>query len=179
MTPAAILESALYVTDLDAAEAFYADVLGLERIAKVEGRHVFFRCGAGVLLLFQPDVTVVPPAVVQPRYSRAGPLTAATCAPPGGASADVWTVPEGTEPVTMSCSGLAPITARWLSVEAVNTGPIDSREKSPEHPATPAAASIAADTRRKFLDRRISCSRCMAPTRRRSKTPRTSRRNQR
>lgn len=61
MTPAAILESALYVTDLDAAEAFYADVLGLERIAKVEGRHVFFRCGAGVLLLFQPDVTVVPP----------------------------------------------------------------------------------------------------------------------
>ncbi len=62
MTPAAILESALYVTDLDAAEAFYADVLGLERIAKVEGRHVFFRCGAGVLLLFQPDATVVPPA---------------------------------------------------------------------------------------------------------------------
>jgi catechol 2,3-dioxygenase-like lactoylglutathione lyase family enzyme len=62
MTPAAILESALYVTDLDAAEVFYAEVLGLERIAKVDGRHVFFRCGRGVLLLFQPDATVVPPA---------------------------------------------------------------------------------------------------------------------
>jgi len=62
MTPAAILESALYVADLDAAEAFYGEVLGLERIAKVDGRHVFFRCGSGILLLFQPDATVVPPA---------------------------------------------------------------------------------------------------------------------
>lgn len=62
MTPAAILESALYVADLDAAEAFYAGVLGLERIAKVDGRHVFFRCGSGILLLFQPEATMVPPA---------------------------------------------------------------------------------------------------------------------
>jgi catechol 2,3-dioxygenase-like lactoylglutathione lyase family enzyme len=51
MKPAAVLESALYVTDLAAAEAFYGDVLGLERIAKVEGRHVFFRCGQGVVLV--------------------------------------------------------------------------------------------------------------------------------
>ena len=62
MTPSAILESALYVTDLGAAEAFYGDVLGLERIAKAEGRHVFFRCGAGVLLLFNAEATRQPPA---------------------------------------------------------------------------------------------------------------------
>jgi catechol 2,3-dioxygenase-like lactoylglutathione lyase family enzyme len=62
MTPSAILESALYVTDLDAAEAFYRDVLGLERIAKVEGRHVFFRCGKGVLLLFNAEATRNQPA---------------------------------------------------------------------------------------------------------------------
>ena len=62
MQPAAILESALYVTDLDAAEAFYAGVLGLERIARVEGRHVFFRCGAGVLLLSNAEATRQPPA---------------------------------------------------------------------------------------------------------------------
>src|SRR5690606_7980198 len=61
MTPSGILESALYVDDLDAAEAFYGEVLGLERIAKVEGRHVFFRCGDGVLLLFDADQTVKPP----------------------------------------------------------------------------------------------------------------------
>ena len=61
MTPAAILESALYVDDLDKAEEFYGEVLGLTRIAKAEGRHVFFRCGDGVLLLFNADATEVPP----------------------------------------------------------------------------------------------------------------------
>lgn len=62
MKPSAILESALYVTDLAAAEAFYADVLGLDPLGKVEGRHVFFRCGDGVLLLFNAEATKVPPA---------------------------------------------------------------------------------------------------------------------
>jgi catechol 2,3-dioxygenase-like lactoylglutathione lyase family enzyme len=61
MQPPAILESALYVTDLDAAENFYADILGLQRIAWVEGRHVFFRCGQGVLLLFNAEATKEPP----------------------------------------------------------------------------------------------------------------------
>jgi catechol 2,3-dioxygenase-like lactoylglutathione lyase family enzyme len=62
MIPSAILESALYVRDLDAAEAFYHDVLGLSVIGKVEGRHVFFRCGDGILLLFNAAATEVPPA---------------------------------------------------------------------------------------------------------------------
>ena len=62
MRPAAILESALYVGDLDAAEAFYRDVLGLGLITRVDGRHVFFRCGEGVLLLFNAEATEIPPA---------------------------------------------------------------------------------------------------------------------
>lgn len=62
LRPSAILESALYVTDLAAAEAFYGAVLGLERIARVEGRHVFFRCGGGVLLLFDAEATRESPA---------------------------------------------------------------------------------------------------------------------
>lgn len=61
MTPSAILESALYVTDLAAAEAFYRDVLGLSLIGKVDGRHVFFRCGEGVLLFFNAGATEIPP----------------------------------------------------------------------------------------------------------------------
>lgn len=61
MTASAILESALYVTDLDAAESFYGGILGLERIAKVGGRHVFFRCGSGVILLFNAEATKIPP----------------------------------------------------------------------------------------------------------------------
>ncbi|MCO5073382.1 MAG: VOC family protein [Rhizobiaceae bacterium] len=62
MKPSAVLESALYVTDLEAAEVFYADVLGLPVIAKVAERHVFFRCGDGVVLLFNADATRNPPA---------------------------------------------------------------------------------------------------------------------
>lgn len=62
MVPSGILESALYAEDLDAAEAFYRDVLGLERLSRVGDRHVFFRCGDGVLLIFNPERTVEPPA---------------------------------------------------------------------------------------------------------------------
>ncbi|TIL29415.1 VOC family protein [Mesorhizobium sp.] len=62
MTPSAILESALYVTDLAAAEKFYTDVLGLDLLGKVDGRHLFFRCGDGVLLIFNAEATKVPPA---------------------------------------------------------------------------------------------------------------------
>ncbi|RWN64105.1 MAG: glyoxalase/bleomycin resistance/extradiol dioxygenase family protein [Mesorhizobium sp.] len=62
MTPSAILESALYVTDLDAAEKFYTDVLGLDLLGKVDGRHLFFRCGDGVLLIFNAEATKIPPA---------------------------------------------------------------------------------------------------------------------
>jgi len=61
MKPQAILEAALYVSDLAEAERFYGEVLGLGLLAKAEGRHVFFRCGDGVLLLFLPEVTEVPP----------------------------------------------------------------------------------------------------------------------
>ncbi len=62
MQPSGILEAALYTDDLAAAEAFYAGVLGLEVLGKVEGRHVFFRCGAGVVLVFDPRATAVPPS---------------------------------------------------------------------------------------------------------------------
>ena len=58
--PRAILETALYAGDLDAAEAFYRDVVGLEVIGRVEGRHVFFRCGQGVLLVFDAEATQQP-----------------------------------------------------------------------------------------------------------------------
>lgn len=61
MQPSRILEAALYVTDLAAAETFYADVMGLAKISAVSGRHVFFRCGDSVLLLFNPEATAVAP----------------------------------------------------------------------------------------------------------------------
>ena len=57
-----ILESALYAENLEETAAFYEDVMGLERMAEVEGRHVFFRVPDGVLLLFRPSATIEPPA---------------------------------------------------------------------------------------------------------------------
>ncbi len=52
-----ILETCLYADDLDAAKDFYDRVLGLEAFAKEAGRHVFFRCGAAVFLVFNPAQT--------------------------------------------------------------------------------------------------------------------------
>lgn len=62
MTPRGILETILYAADLDAAEVFYGELLGLERIAREGSRHVFFRCGDQVLLIFNPVETAKPPS---------------------------------------------------------------------------------------------------------------------
>lgn len=59
--PRAILETILYAEDLAAAEEFYSGVLGLTVHAKVAGRHIFYRCGNAMLLIFNPRVTVEPP----------------------------------------------------------------------------------------------------------------------
>lgn len=55
-----VLETCLYVDDLDAAQRFYGEVLGLELFAVETGRHVFFRCGPQMLLLFNPGRTIDP-----------------------------------------------------------------------------------------------------------------------
>ena len=54
-----ILEAALYAQDLDAAERFYGGVLGLERIMRSGNRHVFYKVGQTVLLIFNPQETEV------------------------------------------------------------------------------------------------------------------------
>jgi catechol 2,3-dioxygenase-like lactoylglutathione lyase family enzyme len=53
-----VIETAVYVDDLGAAETFYGTVLGLPVVGKEPGRHVFFRAGeGGVLLAFRAEVT--------------------------------------------------------------------------------------------------------------------------
>ena len=47
-----VLETCLYASDLDAAERFYGDTLGLAVFAREPGRHLFFRCGDAMLLVF-------------------------------------------------------------------------------------------------------------------------------
>ena len=66
MSPDGILETVLYADDLVAAEAFYRGVLGLAVHARAPGRHVFFRCGGQMLLVFDARETV--------KGARAGAL---------------------------------------------------------------------------------------------------------
>jgi catechol 2,3-dioxygenase-like lactoylglutathione lyase family enzyme len=66
-----VLETILYVDDLDAAERFYGEVLGLELDSRKDGLFVFFRCGAGMLLLFEPEAAATGRNV--PAHGARGP----------------------------------------------------------------------------------------------------------
>lgn len=59
--PDGVLEAAIYVDDLDAAEAFYTGVIGLDVVIRHPTRHVFFRCGETIVLAFNPAETRQPP----------------------------------------------------------------------------------------------------------------------
>lgn len=76
LQPRGILETSLYVDDLGAARQFYRQVLSLEPFAEAEGRHLFFKVGRGVLLLFNPKETRVPSGDV-PSHGATGPGHAA------------------------------------------------------------------------------------------------------
>jgi catechol 2,3-dioxygenase-like lactoylglutathione lyase family enzyme len=75
MQPSGILETALYVTDVDAAARFYGDVLGLECILRAGDESVFFRCGSGVLILFDAEKLTERPAggLPIPAHGASGP----------------------------------------------------------------------------------------------------------
>ena len=55
----AVVETAIYVDDLQATETFYGTILGLPVIGKEAGRHVFFQVGeSNVLLAFLAEATL-------------------------------------------------------------------------------------------------------------------------
>ncbi len=71
-----VLETAIYAVNLTETAAFYDHVLGLERIVSVPERHVFFRMVGGVLLVFNPQSTVMPsrdPRMPVPTHGGIGP----------------------------------------------------------------------------------------------------------
>jgi catechol 2,3-dioxygenase-like lactoylglutathione lyase family enzyme len=67
-----ILETVVYVSDLDAAESFYAEILGLSLQSRQAGRHVFYRCGDAMFLVFNPEATAVEVGEV-PSHGAVGP----------------------------------------------------------------------------------------------------------
>ncbi|WP_158967604.1 VOC family protein [Chachezhania sediminis] len=71
-----VLEAALYADDLDAAESFYGGVLGLPVVTRQDGRHIFFRAGQTIVLVFRPDATRLPrdpDALPVPPHGADGP----------------------------------------------------------------------------------------------------------
>ena len=91
MSPAGILETVLYAKDLAATEAFYRDVLGLEPFVSAVGRHLFYRCGNQMLLIFNPEATKIPPppdALPVPPHGAQGP--GHVCFRASAAELDSW-----------------------------------------------------------------------------------------
>ncbi|MCC6001201.1 MAG: VOC family protein [Pararhodobacter sp.] len=89
--PVRALEIALYADDLEQCAAFYEQVIGLERGPQVPGRHVFFRLGEGMLLLFRPSASEQPPnnpAMPVPPHGARGPGHLCFAAKP--AALDGW-----------------------------------------------------------------------------------------
>ena len=90
-TLAGVLEAAVYADDLDAAAEFYGSVLGLEEIARQEGRHVFYRCGGTVVLIFRAVETAKPAAPGHLPVPAHGSVGAGhICFAADAASLDLW-----------------------------------------------------------------------------------------
>jgi len=67
-----IFETCLYAKDLEEAERFYREVLGLSVVSRMKGRGIAFRCGRGVLLIFNPEQTRIQDREV-PSHGAEGP----------------------------------------------------------------------------------------------------------
>jgi len=53
-----VVETGVYVTDLDAARTFYTDVMGLELYSEEKNRHLFLKAGKSMLLVFRAAATL-------------------------------------------------------------------------------------------------------------------------
>ena len=84
-----VLETCLYVDDLLAAERFYVDVMGLVLVSRQADRHLFFRCGSMMLLLFDPAASGTSPSDV-PLHGTRGPGHVAFSVPHD--EIDSWTI---------------------------------------------------------------------------------------
>ena len=66
-----ILETCLYCKDLDEAQNFYGEILGLKLHSRSGNRHLFFRCGDSMVMIFNPEQTRLPDQTV-PSHGSTG-----------------------------------------------------------------------------------------------------------
>jgi catechol 2,3-dioxygenase-like lactoylglutathione lyase family enzyme len=75
--PQGILETVVYCECLSEARDFYEQVVGLTVVSVEPGRHVFFRVGQGMLLIFNPRETESGTVLIGdqmiPQHGSAGP----------------------------------------------------------------------------------------------------------
>jgi catechol 2,3-dioxygenase-like lactoylglutathione lyase family enzyme len=86
-------ETVLYAEDVDAAAAFYGDVLGLRQIASPDEHSAAFRTADGVVLLFDPRRTGAAGRFV-PSHGSSGPGHVAFAVDPGELDAFALALPE-------------------------------------------------------------------------------------
>jgi catechol 2,3-dioxygenase-like lactoylglutathione lyase family enzyme len=80
-------EAALYADDLEAAERFWRR-LGLPFVGRAEGRHVFFRAGSDLVLVFSAAATLKGGGAVPPHgASGAGHVALSV---PDAAALEAW-----------------------------------------------------------------------------------------
>lgn len=74
-----MLETALYCKDLKAARGFYQHIMQLELVDEEPKRHLFFRCGSDMLLIFNPAMSSrnLPGGLDVPTHGCTGPGHAA------------------------------------------------------------------------------------------------------
>src|SRR5690606_11490387 len=75
------------------AIAFYRDVMGLEPVGKTSERNAFFRCGEGILLLFNAEETLkaqTAGALPVPPHGASGP--GHVCFAAEGIEIDAWRI---------------------------------------------------------------------------------------
>ncbi len=81
MRPLTILETVLYVDDIDAAERFYNRLLGAEPFLRGARRHAFYKLGSQLLLLFDYRYTTAEEnlAAGLPVATHGGPYPGHLC----------------------------------------------------------------------------------------------------
>lgn len=90
LRPRRVLETALYAADLDAAEAFYGGLLGLEKVGRAGDRHVFYRCGEAMLLIFNPQRTSRTSGGALPVPAHGAHGAGHACFAASAAEIDLW-----------------------------------------------------------------------------------------